>query len=84
MRLTGASQDILRWPMKLLTKLGSLAYDLSRKDFPPTNQQVEVYKMYKKQLYAHDQQFQEILDQELLAFNALLNKVNIQHIIIAQ
>jgi len=84
MRLTGASQDVLRWPMKLLAKLGSLAYDLSRTDFPPTNQQVEVYKMYEKQLNAHEQQFQMILDQELPAFNALLKKLNIPHIIITQ
>jgi photosystem II stability/assembly factor-like uncharacterized protein len=84
MRLTGASQDVLRWPMKLLAKLGSLAFDIEMSDFPPTDQQVEVYEMYKEQLKAYEQQFQEILDKELPAFNQMLQEKNVPHIIVVQ
>lgn len=84
MRLTGASQDVLRWPMKLLAKLGSLAFDIEMSDFPPTDQQVEVYEMYKEQLKAYEQQFQEILDKELPAFNRMLQEKNVPHIIVVQ
>src|SRR2546430_12430642 len=49
-KLTGQGQDSVRWPTKLVSKLGYLASGLSGSDFGPTNQQREVQALLKGQL----------------------------------
>lgn len=42
---TGSGDD-LRFPDKFYAKLHFLAYDISKSDFPPTDQQLEVKEMF--------------------------------------
>jgi photosystem II stability/assembly factor-like uncharacterized protein len=81
LKLTGGSQDPLRWPVKLYAKLSNLAGEVGRTDFPPTTQQIEVHEMFKEQLASYQAKFEELLNKELLAFNNLLKEKNIPHII---
>lgn len=51
-QLTGAREDAFRNPMKLYGRLSALASDINGSgiDFPPTDQQVEVYEILKERL----------------------------------
>lgn len=49
-KLTGSRDDILRSPCQLHYKVSFLAYCIGQSDFPPTQQQVEVYEMFKDQI----------------------------------
>jgi len=81
MKLTGAFQDALRWPIKLYAKLVNLAGSIAASDFPPTTQQVEVHELFKEQLSAFRKQLDEVLEKDLAEFNLLLKAKNIPHII---
>ena len=81
LKLTGGSQDWLRWPTRFYAKLSSLAGSVGSTDFPPTTQQIEVHKMYKEQLATYQAQFEELLNKDLPAFNNLLKEKNIPNII---
>jgi photosystem II stability/assembly factor-like uncharacterized protein len=72
LKLTGGSQDILRWPMKLYGKISMLAGNVASGDHPPTSQALEVYKMFKQRLVAYHGQFQELLDKDIPRFDKLL------------
>jgi hypothetical protein len=50
--LTGAREDAFRSPMKLYGRLSAVASDVNGSgiDFPPTDQQVAVYKVLKERL----------------------------------
>ena len=50
LRLTGARQDILWWPRRLYSKMTILLGVIQQSDFRPTDQQLEVYELYKTQL----------------------------------
>jgi len=80
-RLTGQGQDTVRWPPKLLSKLGYLNGGLSSSDFPPTNQHREVHAMFKQQLATIKQRFDAVMNQDVGAFNKLLKDRNIGNVI---
>jgi photosystem II stability/assembly factor-like uncharacterized protein len=80
-RLTGQGQDTVRWPPKLLSKLGYLGNGLSGSDFPPTNQHREVHAMFKQQLASIKQRFDAVINQDLAAFNKLLRDRSISNVI---
>ena len=84
LRHTGASQDNLRFPVKLYDKLGSLADDIGNTDFPPTTQEVEVHKMFKAQLATSQDQLHGLLTKDLPAFNNLIKENGIPNIIIVK
>jgi photosystem II stability/assembly factor-like uncharacterized protein len=77
LRLTNARQDTLRWPRRLYSKLGSLAGYIGQSDFPPTDQQLEVHRLYQDQLKDCQGQLQAIKTGDVAAFNRLLleNKI---------
>ena len=81
MRLTGAGQDGIRWPAKLAGKLGYLASVVETADFPPNDQQREVHQILKDRLTLYDKQFNNILRNELPAFDRLMKKHNLTGII---
>src|SRR4030095_9118560 len=80
-RLTGQGQDTVRWPTKLLSKLGYLGGGLAGSDFGPTNQQKEVYAMLKQQLASIKQRFEAAVNQDVAAFNKLLRDRNLGNVI---
>jgi len=84
MKLTGRGQDMARWPSKLISEIAVLVGDIGKSDFPPTTQQVEVHEMFKKQLATYQSQLNELLKQDLLAFNNLLKEKNIANIIVIE
>ena len=51
MKVTGGA-DTLRWGSGLYTKFSSLAGEIRRADFPPTDQQIELHKYLEEQLSA--------------------------------
>jgi hypothetical protein len=81
LRLTGQGQDAVRWPPKLLAKINYLAGGLASGDFAPTKQQREVQALLNQQLTAVRQRFDEIMKQDLPAFNKLLADNNIKTVI---
>jgi hypothetical protein len=80
-RLTGQGQDAVRWPPKLLTKINYLAGGLASGDFAPTKQQREVQALFKEQMAGLRQRMDEVLRQDLPAFNKLLADNNIKTVI---
>lgn len=74
LRLTGgtARQDTLRWPRRLYAKLTSLAGYVSSADFPPTDQEREVYEGYLEMLADYQARMDTLVEDDLAAFNHLL------------
>ena len=83
MRVTGRA-DVLRWPSGLYTKFGSLAGEIRRADFPPTEQQVDLHKVLEKQLSSHQEKYREILARDLVELNTMLKSKNIAGIILVE
>ena len=80
-KLTGQGQDAVRWPPKLLTKINYLANGLASGDFGPTKQQREVQALLKQQLAEQKQRMDEVLKQDLSAFNKVLADNNVKIVI---
>ncbi len=72
--LTGAREDAFRSPMKLYGRISALASDVGGfgADFKPTNQQVEVYTLFRKQLDDVQVQYQKLIKEEIPLFNQFL------------
>ncbi len=83
MRVTGRA-DVLRWPSGLYTKFASLAREISRADFPPTEQQIELHHALEEQLSSHLKRYRGILAQDLAAFNDLLKSKDIKNIVVVK
>ncbi len=71
-KLTGQGQDTVRYPPKLLAKIGYLAGGLASGDFGPTKQQREVHALFKPQLAGLRKRLDDVLNQDLTALNKLL------------
>lgn len=84
MRLTGgtAGQDSLRWPNKYYASIVRVASQIAKSDFPPTKPQAEAHERFKKRLESYQNQFNELLNKDLPAFNNLLKEKNISNIIV--
>ena len=78
--MTGAREDAFRAPMKLYGRISALASDVGGfgADFKPTNQQVEVYNVFRKQLDDIQVQYQRLLNEEIPEFNRFLESRNLQ------
>lgn len=72
--LTGAREDAFRAPMKLYGRISALASDIGGfgADFKPTDQQMEVYGIFRKQLDDVQVQYKKLIDQEIPIFNRYL------------
>jgi photosystem II stability/assembly factor-like uncharacterized protein len=81
-KLTGAGQDGVRWPVRLISKINYLANGLSSSDFGPTSQQREVHTQFKEQLATHRKRLDELMSKDLRAFNELLKEKGVQNIIL--
>jgi hypothetical protein len=81
LRLSGARQDTLWWPRRLYAKLGSLAGYIGSSDHPPTTQQMEILGLYRQQVSEYQAELQRLKDEDIAAFNELLNQKGMQGII---
>ena len=81
LELTG-SGDSLRWPRMLLYQLSCLSSFISKSDFPPTTQQIEVHDLFSKQVAFYKNQLNVLFSEDLMSFNNLLKEKNIPNIII--
>ncbi len=81
LKLTGGSQDILRWPMKLYGKISMLAGSITSGDFSPTKQAYEVHAMYKEQIAECQSQLTELVDKDVVEFNRLLKENDLEGIV---
>jgi hypothetical protein len=82
MKATGRGQDsTFREPSKFLTRLLSFVGSVTSADFPPTTQLIERYEELGNLHEAYLNQFNELLNKDLPAFNALLKENNISHTI---
>lgn len=78
--LTGAREDAFRSPMKLYGRISALASDVGGfgADFKPTNQQVEVYNVFRKQLDDIQLQYKKLINEEIPLFNQYLISKELQ------
>jgi hypothetical protein len=81
LKLTGGSQDILRWPMKLYGKISMLAGSIMSGDFPPTDQAFEVHALYKEQISAYQGQIKELVEKDVATFNKILEENKLEGIV---
>ncbi len=83
LRMTHGAQDTLRWKRLLYSRLLYLAESLGHADYPPTDQQLEVYRQLKAELEMHRERFSELRDAEIPAFNEHMREQGIGNVILA-
>jgi hypothetical protein len=81
LRLTGRGQDDVRYPMKLMARLGWLADGITTADFAPTSQQKEVLAGFKALAAADRGKLNELLTKEVAGFNQKLRERGVQNIV---
>ena len=69
MRATGTGQDAIRYPTRLIERLGYLFTTVSIGDFPPTDQQGEVHVILEQRLLRIREAIEEVIEDELADFN---------------
>jgi hypothetical protein len=80
LRITGG-QDGVRYAAVLISRFGYLAGGLSNADFRPTNQHAEVQKLLAERVRNALTRFDTLVEKDLGAFNDLLRRRNIPHIV---
>lgn len=79
--ITGRGQDNIRWPTRLLGRIGYLANGIASSDFAPTTQQGQVHDLLKEQIRTYRGQLDQFLSRDVAAFNQLLRQRNIAGVI---
>jgi len=77
--ITGGA-DSFYYPPRLFSNLQSLVSDISESDFPPTQAQLDVYQIFKKQVEEHKSKLDALLSTDLEGFNARLKASGIPFI----
>jgi hypothetical protein len=75
-RITGGA-DSFYYPPKLFSQLQGLVSDICEADFPPTQAQLDVYQMFKKQVEEQKGKLDALLSTDLEGFNARLKESGI-------
>ena len=81
LRLTSTGQDGVRWPAKLVGRIGSLAGAVATADFTPPDQHRDVQSVLKERLLRVQADLDELLQTELTNFNRLLRESNLNPVI---
>lgn len=79
-RLTHNSAQ--RWRERFYARYRHLALDIGESDFPPTTQQIEVHEVFAKQLESFQNQFNALINKDLLDFNHTLEEKNLPKILV--
>ena len=69
MRATGTGQDAIRYPVRLIERLGYLFSTVTVGDFRPTDQQGQVHAILKERLLLIEEALNEVLEEDLADFN---------------
>ena len=77
-----SGQDPLNFPIRLTNKLGHLNSLVSMGDFAPTEQDVAVKNELSKQINNQLDKFNELIDEEISAFNAAFNSKQLNYLFI--
>ena len=81
MKRSGTGQDVVRWPSKLVSRIGYLAGAVAVADFPPTDQHGEVHQILKERLQQYQGELDHILEADLPAFNQLMQEHELTSVI---
>jgi photosystem II stability/assembly factor-like uncharacterized protein len=81
MLLTGRGQDAVRWPTQLTEQLLYLARSVGESDYAPTAQQKEVAQVLHDRLVKVKVQVEQLLKQDVPAFNERLRGRNVHPVI---
>lgn len=81
MKRSSTGQDAVRWPSKLVSRIGYLAGAVAVADFPPTDQHGEVHQILKERLQQYQGELDHILEADLPAFNQLLQEHELTSVI---
>ena len=69
MRATGTGQDGIRYPTRVIERLGYLFATVSVGDFPPTDQQGDVHAVLRERLLRIRDELESLLGDDLAEFN---------------
>ncbi len=78
MRATGEGQDAIRYPARLLERLGYLFSTVSVGDFPPTDQQEEVRLILRERLERIRAEAESVLRTDVAEFNRRVQALGIR------
>ena len=81
LKITGTGQDRVRWPTKVWGRLTYLANAVAVADFPPTDQHREVHQVLRERLSAFEQELEQLMQNELPAFNRTLEDNGLPRIV---
>ena len=84
LRITGTGQDRVRYPTMLAGHLAYLAGVVAVADFPPTDQHGEVHELLKQRKRALQQQLDDLLHNDLPAFNRALERNNLPKVVVGR
>ena len=73
-QLKNTGPDGVRWPSMISGRLSYLQRTVGTADFPPTDQHAEVVQLLSDQIDVVEIRLQEVLTDELAAFNELLSR----------
>jgi photosystem II stability/assembly factor-like uncharacterized protein len=79
-----SGQDPLNFPIKLTNKLAHLNSLVSMDDFPPTQQDIAVKNELTAKIEAELTKFDKILSEEIQAFNAEFNAMNLNYLFVEE
>jgi photosystem II stability/assembly factor-like uncharacterized protein len=79
-----SGQDPLNFPIKLTNKLAHLNSLVSMDDFPPTKQDIAVKKELTQQINSELVKFDQLVSDEISAFNAAFNSMNLNYLFIEE
>ena len=81
-RTTGRGQDLIRWPMRIAEQLEYLVGSVQSSDHAPTAAQREVGQLLRAQLQAVKAEYDRVMQNDVAAFNAMLQQRRLQNLII--
>ncbi|MDC6366343.1 MULTISPECIES: WD40/YVTN/BNR-like repeat-containing protein [Flavobacteriaceae] len=79
-----SNQDPLNFPIRLTNKLGHLNSLVSIDDFPPTEQDIAVKNELSTQIKTQLSAFDKLVDEEMKAFNAEFNSLELDYLSIEE
>ena len=77
-----SNQDPLNFPIKLTNKLAHLNSLVGMDDFPPTTQDIQVKDQLTTAINSELKKFDELLDEEIKAFNREFNKLDLNYLFV--